>query len=128
LVKEEVEFRRQERSIRKQGQISSNEFVKPLYLWLFIELQISDCSILPVDLILFSSMQIAHEIAEMSRASATGKGQLHQSMQIFEGSGHENHIEELLVLERDRLLERIHNKGRGGRVQALSFGQVCHVI
>ena len=64
---------------------------------------------LPADLILFLSTQMAHEVAEMSCAAATGKGQLSEFAQIFEGSGCEFYFEESLVKESDRLLTQIHD-------------------
>ena len=52
---------------------------------------------------------MAHEVAEMSCAAATGKGQLSEFAQVFEGSGCEFYFEESLVKESDRLLTQIHD-------------------
>lgn len=122
------EFRRQERSIRKQSRISSNELVKSFHLRLLIASQMSESSRLPADLILFSSTQTAHEIAEMCCAVATGKGQLRQSAQVFEESGHENSIKDPLVVQSERLLARIHDTVVGEVLKRYHLTSYAHLF
>ena len=102
-------LRVEERSVRSRNRVSLGIFVDSIHRRLLIASQMFKSSRLPADLVLFSSTQTAHEVAEMSCAVATGKGRLRELAWIFEESDNGPNFEDSLIEASVQLLEQIHD-------------------